>query len=64
MDRLRLEVILNAKEKLTGPLKRVMAGSAATSRSLKGLRDSLKQLENQQKLVDQFRNAHKASKGL
>lgn len=64
MERLRLDVILSAKEKLTGPLKRVMAGSSATSRSLKGLRDNLKQLENQQGLIDKFRNAHKASKAL
>lgn len=64
MEKLRLEVIMAAREKITGPLKRVMAGSGATSRALKDLRDSYKQLERQQGLIGAFRNAHKAANGL
>lgn len=64
MDRLRLEVIMAAREKITGPLKRVFAGSRSTSRELKNLRDTFKQLEQQQGLISAFRNAHKASNGL
>lgn len=64
MDKLRLEVLLQAVDKVTGPLKSVLAGSAATSRKLKELRDNFKQLEQQQGLINQFRNAHKSSNSL
>ncbi|MGE8400785.1 MAG: hypothetical protein ACN6PP_04360 [Delftia tsuruhatensis] len=61
MDRLRLEVIMSAVDRVTGPLRRVVSGSSATSRALKTLRDNYKQLEAQQGLIKNFRNAHKAS---
>lgn len=64
MDRLRLEVILSAVDRVTGPLRRVVSGSSATSRALKTLRDNYKQLEAQQGLIKNFRNAHKASTAL
>lgn len=64
MDKLRLEVLMKAVDKVTGPLESVMAGSSATSRKLNELRDSYKQLEQQQGLIGAFRNAHKASNGL
>jgi hypothetical protein len=52
---------MSAVDRVTGPLRRVVSGSSATSRALKTLRDNYKQLEAQQGLIKNFRNAHKAS---
>ena len=64
VDKLRLEVLLQAVDKVTGPLKNMMAGSAAASQKLKQLRDNLKGLEAQQGLLNNFRNATKAASSL
>lgn len=47
-DKLRLEVLLSAIDKVTAPLKRINAGSNATSRAIKEARDRLKELNSQQ----------------
>ncbi len=64
VNKLRLEVLLQAVDKVTGPLKRVMAGSAATSDKIKQLRSDFKAMESQQGLINNFRNSVKASAGL
>lgn len=64
VNKLRLEVLLQAVDKVTGPLKRVMAGSAATSDKIKQLRSDFKAMESQHGLINNFRNSVKASAGL
>lgn len=64
MDKLRLEVLLSARDKITGTLKSMVGGSAAAGRQVKELRDKLKQLENQNSLVTKFRATHGVVKGL
>lgn len=54
-DNLRLRVILDMVEKVVAPLKRVSAGSSDTARSLKAARDRLKELNQQQSQVSEFR---------
>lgn len=64
VNKLRLEVLLQAVDKVTGPLKRVMAGSAATSNKIKQLHSDLKAMESQHGLINNFRNSVKASAAL
>jgi phage-related tail protein len=64
VNKLRLEVLLQAVDKVTGPLKRVMAGSAATSNKIKQLHSDFKAMESQHGLINNFRNSVKASAGL
>lgn len=56
-DKLRLEVLLAAKEKITGPLKAVLRGSNETAKAIKAAKDQLKALNDEQKRVDAFRSA-------
>lgn len=58
-DKLTLEVLLAAKDKITGPLKAVMGGSSATAKALKAAKDQLKGLNDEQKRIDSFRAAAK-----
>ena len=51
MNKLRLEVLFSAVDKVSGPLKSMLGGSAATARGMKNLRDSLKALNAQQAAV-------------
>jgi TP901 family phage tail tape measure protein len=64
VNKLRLEVLLQAVDKVTGPLKRVMAGSAATSNKIKQLHSDFKAMESQHGLINNFRNSVKASASL
>ncbi|HEX8963634.1 MAG TPA: phage tail tape measure protein [Rhodocyclaceae bacterium] len=60
-DRLRLEVVLAAIDKATGPLRVIMKGSGDAARALKGMKDQLKALESQQKLISAFKDTDKAA---
>jgi TP901 family phage tail tape measure protein len=53
-DKLRLEVLLSAIDKVTGPLKQISAGSSATSRALKAARDQLRELNAQQSNISSY----------
>jgi TP901 family phage tail tape measure protein len=53
-DRLRLEVLLSAIDKVTAPLKQISAGSTAASRALKTARDQLKELNAQQSNISSY----------
>lgn len=52
---LRLEVLLNAVDKVTAPLRAITRSSGATAEALKASREQLKQLKAQQRDVDSFR---------
>ncbi len=52
---LRLQVVLNAIDKATRPLKQINNGSLETARALKAARDRLKELNTQQKDVSAWR---------
>jgi TP901 family phage tail tape measure protein len=59
-DKLRLEVLLSAIDKVTGPLKQISAGSNATSRALKAARDQLKELNAQQSNISSYTRQREA----
>jgi len=59
---LRLQVLLSAVDKATGPLKKISGGSIGAARALKETRDRLKQLQTQQRDVSSFRTMANASK--
>ncbi|UZV40229.1 tail protein [Acidovorax phage Acica] len=50
-QKLRLEVLLVAMDRVTAPLKRVLGGASSTARGVKDLRDKLKALNDQQAAV-------------
>ncbi|CAH1747894.1 Phage tail tape measure protein [Thauera humireducens] len=52
---LKLEVILAAIDKATGPIRAVMAGSKGLSGAVKEAKDRLKELEQQNKRLENFR---------
>ncbi|REC94892.1 phage tail tape measure protein [Kushneria indalinina] len=52
---LKLQVLLNAVDKATGPLKKITQGSDKTAQALKASRDQLRNLERQQKDLSSFR---------
>lgn len=58
---LKLEVLLQAIDKVTAPLRNITRGSSAMARQLKDSRDQLKQLQAQQKDVAGFRTLKAAS---
>lgn len=55
IDKLKLEVLLSAIDKVTRPLKSVQEGSSATAKALKAAKDQLKGLNDEQGRVDAFR---------
>jgi len=59
-DKLRLEVLLSAVDKVTAPLKRISNGSNATSRALKEARDQLKALNAQQSDISSYTRQREA----
>ena len=59
---LKLEVILQAVDRATRPLKAVMQGSKGLSRSVKESRDQLKALNDQQARIDAFRSLTRDAK--
>jgi TP901 family phage tail tape measure protein len=57
LDRnLRIRMLLEASEKVTGPLRNIASGSNRTGRALKETRDRLKQLEQAQADIGAFRS--------
>ena len=55
---LRLQVILQAIDRATAPLKRIGGDSSATAKALRNTRDQLKELNAQQKSIGEFRELH------
>lgn len=58
---LRLQVVLDAIDKATRPLKQINNGSLETARALKAARDRLKELNTQQKDVSTWRTQRAAA---
>ncbi len=56
---MKLEVLLSAINKATGPLKQITKGSTETAKALKAARDNLRALNDQQKNIDGFRKLDK-----
>jgi chromosome segregation ATPase len=52
---LKLQVVLAAIDKATGPIKSIMQGSAGLARTLKSTRDTLKGLQAQQSNISSFK---------
>ncbi len=59
VDKLRLEVVLDAVDKLTRPLRAAQNGSRELASALKETRQSLKALDAQQEKITAFRSAQK-----
>lgn len=57
VDKLKLEVLLAAVDKVTRPLKFIEKTSKETSAALKAAKDRMRELNDQQKRVDGFRTA-------
>ncbi|OEZ48037.1 hypothetical protein JAB1_44570 [Janthinobacterium sp. MP5059B] len=55
---LKLQVVFAALDKITGPLKKIMAGSSDTAKALKATSDRLRDLNAQQKNISKFRELH------
>ena len=58
---LKLQVILDAVDRATGPLKKITQGSGATAEALKASRDQLKTLERAQRELRGFRDLKRQS---
>ncbi|MGY4638173.1 phage tail tape measure protein [Pseudomonas sp. TE24901] len=58
---LRLQVLLSTIDKATRPLKHISEGGIETARALKAARDSLKQLNSQQKDISAWRTQRAAA---
>ncbi len=58
-EKLKLEVLLAAIDKVTRPLKAITAGSNETSKALKAAKDHLKELNDAQARIDAFRKTDK-----
>lgn len=58
---LKLEVLLSAVDKITGPLRNITRGSGATAQAMKASRDQLKQLQAQQRDISSFRTLKAAT---
>ncbi|WP_438767918.1 phage tail tape measure protein [Kushneria sp. TE3] len=59
---LKLQVLLNAVDKATRPLKKITRGSGKTAEALKASRDQLRSLERQQKDLSSFRKLKSATR--
>ncbi|WP_139144630.1 phage tail protein [Janthinobacterium sp. MP5059B] len=55
---MKLQVVFAALDKITGPLKKIMAGSSDTAKALKATSDRLRDLNAQQKNISKFRELH------
>ena len=64
MGKLRMEVLLQAIDKASGPLKRIMAGGAGTSRSIRDAKQALRELQRQSGDITAFAKARAALKGV
>lgn len=59
LDKLKLEVMLSAIDKITRPLKAIQAGSSDTARALKAAREQLKELNHAQERISSFQKLAK-----
>lgn len=59
---LDLQVILAAKDRVTGPLKKINASSGAAARALKQAQTETRKLQNTQRDISSYRKADKALK--
>ena len=59
-DKLELKVVFSAVDKFLRPANAITAGARAASKELKVTKDALKALNDQQKLVDNFRGTNRA----
>ena len=57
---LRLQVMLNAVDRVTGPLKRMRQGAGQTAQAMRETRDQLKDLQRQQSDLNSYRKANAA----
>ena len=57
---LQIRVLLSALDKVTAPMKRIMAGSNSTARALKAARDQVKALNAQQNDISSYTKQHGA----
>ncbi|MGS0943731.1 phage tail tape measure protein (plasmid) [Pseudomonas luteola] len=57
---LQIRVLLSALDKVTAPMKRIMAGSNSTARALKAARDQVKALNAQQNNISSYTRQHDA----
>lgn len=55
MSKLKLEVLFNATDKVSGPIKTIIGGSKSMAAALKKTNSELKDLESQQRKVSGFR---------
>nr|WP_157750948.1 phage tail protein [Janthinobacterium svalbardensis] len=55
---MKLQVVFAALDKITGPLKKILAGSSDTAKALKATSDRLRDLNAQQKSISKFRELH------
>ncbi len=60
MDNLELKVVFSAVDKFLRPVNAITSGARAASKELRATKDALKALNDQQKLVDNFRSTNKA----
>ncbi|SHF00103.1 phage tail tape measure protein, TP901 family, core region [Modicisalibacter ilicicola DSM 19980] len=59
---LKLQVILDAVDRVTGPLKNITRGSGKTAEALKASREELKRLNQQQRDISSFRKLKDATR--
>ncbi|OLO03327.1 phage tail tape measure protein [Salinicola socius] len=59
---LKLQVILDAVDKATGPLKKITQGSGKTADALRASKDELRKLERQQRDLGSFRKLREATR--
>ena len=57
---LKLQVALDAVDKLTGPLQSMLKGSTGLAKGIKGVKDQLADLNTQQKRLDGFTKSTEA----
>lgn len=55
---LKLQVVIAALDKITGPLKKIMGGTSETAKALKATSDRLRELNAQQRTLGKFRELH------
>ena len=60
---LKIQVLLNAIDRVTGPLKKIYGGSTATANALKAANEQLKALKTQQANVTSFKKQQDAIAG-
>ena len=62
MRNLQLQVILDAVDRATGPLKKIAQGSAGAGQALKQTRDRIRELQEQQKRITAFTDMQSQAK--